>query len=272
MSRTVQRMSTLPVTEPLPIFARTCQASVLIGRSLTHLREYGRVGKPRDAPINEDEATQLSDELATMCRVIKADATATSAPGSSSSPAAVATASSAAPSASSPPATQEEQQQRYLARVTALCLAYSGLLMTLDAYSCPESFKDSCVVTRELAEQEARLQMRAVEAMKVAAADVREIGRTLLLLIGGETDGMDTGLGPSQGLTNLNLSRISPLAFDSMYAAAATLHWVWNETGDLEAEAGVSVLRQCLAAVGRRWRLGNEYLHILSESAHALHK
>lgn len=278
LSSTVQRPVMSDVRDSLPgAFARTCQSAVLIGKSLAHIREHGRTGKrspDRDPGEVEARTMALLEKLETACAVMQDEAMSSQQQTTAESDMpGLGITSTLSPSTTTTTASStmlSSSDDRYLAYLTPLCLARSALIATLDAYSCPESFKDSCAVSREIAEQEARLQLRSVEAIKVAATAVSDVARKLLPLLG--AGGYDMSGGDSEqrrhdSLTqSMNLSRLSPLVLDAMYGAAATLHWMWKEMGDFEAGVALDLLKQCFTRISSRWRLANEYAGIIAQT------
>ncbi|KAK0729306.1 hypothetical protein B0T21DRAFT_370773 [Apiosordaria backusii] len=57
--------------------------------------------------------------------------------------------------------------------------------------------------------------------------------------------------------------KLSPLCLDSLYAAMATLHWLWKEAGEAEIKAALEDVRRCISRTSMRWRVSRDYLEII---------
>ncbi|KAJ9149696.1 hypothetical protein NKR19_g5535, partial [Coniochaeta hoffmannii] len=127
-------------------------------------------------------------------------------------------------------------------------LALSSLILLYDLYCCPEDLLTSGPGTSsDLPKTPASLQMqvRAVSGIRSAALSVRDAGVELLL---------EFAVLPG------NLARVSPLVLDALYAAMATLHWLWKEGGEEGVGRALGDVKRVLARVDMRWRLARDYL------------
>ncbi|OIW23979.1 hypothetical protein CONLIGDRAFT_120365 [Coniochaeta ligniaria NRRL 30616] len=57
-----------------------------------------------------------------------------------------------------------------------------------------------------------------------------------------------------------NLEKVGPLVLDSLYAAMATLHWLWKEGGEDSVAVALEDVKRTLARLDMRWRLARDYL------------
>lgn len=107
MSASIARPVSTPISEPVSPFPRLCQASVMMGRVLTHLYNSSLDEKPRFLV-----ASNLYVDITTLIHTISDEALAS---------------------------------KDYLSLCAPLALAYSTLCTLCDKYSCPSS--STCQVT-----------------------------------------------------------------------------------------------------------------------------
>jgi len=88
------------------------------------------------------------------------------------------------------------------------------------------------------------MQLRAVSGLRETSLLIRDLGLELL----------EAAMLPQAQ------ERVSCLCLDALYGAVATLHWLYKEAGDDETHAALCDVARCLARVGMRWKLADEYL------------
>jgi len=206
LTQALQRPVTTPYPEAQTAFARTAQAAHLISRATAHVLE-ARAGT---SPINISEATTLTETFAQLCSLLDASG----------------------PSPTSPMAAPRS-------------LLWSGLILLLDAYSCPENQRDAPRGGRNALRtaEELAMQVQSVEGLSKVSQRVRQFGVELRHVI-------DEG----------GAGRVSPFVLDGLYCAMAVFHWLWSEAGDAEVERSLDDTRRALACLGGRWRAATEYL------------
>lgn len=125
-------------------------------------------------------------------------------------------------------------------------LAFSALILLYDLYSCPEEPPHTSSLPPKTAAA-LQLQSRAVAGIRSASLSVRDAAMDLL----------EFAMLPS------NLAKVGPLVLDSIYAAMATLRWLWREGWEEEGSGVARALedvKRTLARLDMRWRLARDYL------------
>jgi hypothetical protein len=135
----------------------------------------------------------------------------------------------------------------HLALLAPLCLVHSAAVLVHDFYCCPGGSHDE--YERSRAKQEVDVQVHSVGELKRVASRIRDLCDQLF----------------NHALFQEDDTAVSPFVLDSMYSAAATLHWVLREEGTLEIEDGMNLVKRTLARLSLRWRLAGEYLKLLEQ-------
>lgn len=81
---------------------------------------------------------------------------------------------------------------------------------------------------------------------------------------GGTGSGSEVG-DTEHDKTVVHLSHVSPLALDALYSAANKLGWILAKHESCDKDIGDALTRAkgCLERLSMRWRVADEYLHIL---------
>jgi hypothetical protein len=131
--------------------------------------------------------------------------------------------------------------------LTSRFLLFSAQILLFDLYCCPEDLVadvNGWPTAIYRSQDSLAMQARAVAGIRETSLLVRDAGLELL-------DHM---------VMPVNLARVGPLILDSLYAAMATLHWLWKEGGEGEIKDALEDVKRVLARLDMRWRLGREYL------------
>ncbi|KAK3496721.1 uncharacterized protein B0T23DRAFT_401968 [Neurospora hispaniola] len=293
---------TTPLEQPQGRFARLVQSSMLVSRTITHVRTTLRnhqLGGDID-PFDINEVDDLINTLTSFSTLIQQEllpslavlrnqksAESTSSTSSSTSPPPpnwhFLTPSSIPlnPPYHYPPSPFDfssslspQPQPLDPHSLPPLSLTHSALFLLYDVHCCPENllcgtgaqgFEN---LQPKTANQQA-LQVRAVAGLRsLSSGVIREMCMELL----------DAVMLP-QGL-----AKVSPLCLDGIYNGMATLRWLWKEGGDdggiglgengSLGEGGstggnVGVLQaaedvgRCLSRLSSRWRVAEEYLGLV---------
>ncbi len=209
MARSLQRRVSAPLHEPQSPFARTCQAAILISRAATHVVAARTAGR-----VDIGEAAALAETFTELLALVDNDVTAAS-PGSDVA----------------------------LALQVPRSLVWSGIVMLLDTYSCPENMRDldtggSAQVFKTA--EELAMQAQSIDGLTKVSQRVRHFA----LEICHDDD----------------VARVSPLVLDSLYGSMSVFHWLWKEGGNTEIERGLDDTQRALAHLTARWRVAGEYL------------
>lgn len=133
----------------------------------------------------------------------------------------------------------------------------SALFAVLDRFSCPEKMgSEPGYIPHQgnKSQQELELQSRAILIMERASRELHSIVMHILPLIPVE-----------EGFAAHSVqSLLSPFIMDSIYAAAATLYWLFGETGDQLNRAAAADMEMFLDVLGSTWHLGRAYKEILN--------
>jgi hypothetical protein len=154
--------------------------------------------------------------------------------------------SSHSPNSHSPP-THQSPQSQIPSLLPPHFLTFSSLILVYDLYCCPEDLltggPGSGGETPKTASSLA-IQGRAVAGIRSTALAVRDAGVELLEFV----------------MLPANLEKVGPLVLDALYAAMATLHWLWKEGGEEGIGAALEDVKRVLARLDMRWRLARDYL------------
>ncbi|KAK3694776.1 hypothetical protein B0T22DRAFT_81459 [Podospora appendiculata] len=227
--------TTTPLFQPQGTFARLAQASMLVSNVITHARttvsinRHGNTTNPNQPASDMTYVTNLSDTITSFNTLLQTELLSTPTN----------------PNPTTNPST-------YLAALGPRFLAFSAQILLMDLYCCPENQLDGpgptgTSHTRPQTADERAMQARAVAAIRAAALQVRDLG----------LDVLEAVLPPAE------LRRASPLPLDALYAALATLHWLWKEGGDPEAERALEDLKKILSRLAMRWTVATEYLDMI---------
>lgn len=123
-------------------------------------------------------------------------------------------------------------------------------------------------------EMELAMQAEAINGLKTAVSLVRQVSTELLSsfssLASSSTfspspfpceQNFDSGL-PVPPPILLLATKVSPLCLDVLYCGVSTFQWLWRESGDPDAKAGLDVTRACMEKLDTRWKLSGTYLQI----------
>jgi hypothetical protein len=136
-------------------------------------------------------------------------------------------------------------------------IARSALFTVLDRFSCPEKMgtQPGYVPHQgKKSQQELELQSQSILIMEGASRELHSMVMNILPLIPVE-----------EGYAAHSVqSLLSPFIMDSIYAAAATLYWLFGESGDQLNRAAAADMEMFLDVLGSTWRLGRAYKDILN--------
>lgn len=139
----------------------------------------------------------------------------------------------------------------YLYLLAPRCLAWSALFMLLDKYCCPEKLSEEPgypLAADAKSPEELAMQVQAILVVQGITNQVHKVASNI----------MDTvGSGPPLEDTS---REVSPFILDALYCAMITLQWIHQEGGDETIKANLADIERCLRMLGKRWRLGLEYL------------
>ncbi|KAK1775630.1 hypothetical protein QBC45DRAFT_239881 [Copromyces sp. CBS 386.78] len=209
---------TTPLEQPQGRFARLVQASMLVSRTVTHVRTTLRNqqlggGDSNGDPFDINEVDDLINTLTSFGTLIQQELlpSLNSLPRTQSNTGSTSSASS--PTPPSPPTWHFLTSSSIPLSLPPLSLAYSALFLLYDIHCCPENLLDGPgarsfeKLQPKTANQHA-LQVRSVAGLRsLSSGAVRELCMELL----------DAAMLP-QGL-----AKVSPLCLDSLYSGLATL-------------------------------------------------
>lgn len=133
------------------------------------------------------------------------------------------------------------------------CIARSALFVALDRFTCPEKisaepgYVDS---PGDKTQNEIELQRQSMHIIEQASEQLHTLGMELLPAF--RTDGISS------------LSKVSPFMLDSIYASAATFHWLLGEGGNEIYRTAAADLDMFLDTMSSMWRLGSTYREMLA--------
>ncbi|KAI1066806.1 hypothetical protein LB506_012030 [Fusarium annulatum] len=132
-------------------------------------------------------------------------------------------------------------------------IACSALFVALDRFTCPEKisaepgYVDS---PGDKTQDEIELQRQSMHIIEQISEQLHTLGMDLLPAF--RTDGISS------------LSKVSPFMLDSIYASAATFHWLLGEGGNEVYRTAAADLGMFLDTISSRWRLGSTYREMLT--------
>ncbi|KAF5649350.1 fungal specific transcription factor factor [Fusarium sp. NRRL 52700] len=132
------------------------------------------------------------------------------------------------------------------------CIARSALFVALDRFTCPEKiiaepgYVDS---PGDKTQDEIELQRQSMHIIEQVSEQLHTLAMDLLPAF--RTKGISS------------LSKVSPFMLDSIYASAATFHWLLGEGGNEVYRTAAADLDSFLDTVSSRWRLGSTYREML---------
>jgi hypothetical protein len=138
--------------------------------------------------------------------------------------------------------------------IAARSMVWSTMVVICDMYTCPEDIREWSDTGSMQLPQESELQPVYQELMRIALDYVRNISlkvRDSLVKLLYSCNNEDSD------------DFVSPLILDSVYQAMACLQWLYKESGEDILGAALEDIKKILERLGRRWRLGDEYLGLL---------
>ncbi|KAK0733585.1 hypothetical protein B0T26DRAFT_27774 [Lasiosphaeria miniovina] len=268
-SRGVAKSIHTPLFQPQGGFARLAQACMLISNVTKHCRDTiqsYRCGAPR--PFDLAHVQGLAETLTSFGTIVEEqNDSSINNNSSSTSPSSEPALSSSSSSPSTVSLSPQQQHQQHLKQqhpqhrrhqpltfdlVAPRCLAFSALVMLLDAYACPENLRDGpgpggvdAAVPMETDERD--MQSQAVTGLQDLSLRVRDLSVELL----------------EAAMLPAGSRQVSPLCLDALYGAMASLHWLWKESGSPEIHAALEDIKHCIHHLALRWRLATEYLELI---------
>lgn len=138
------------------------------------------------------------------------------------------------------------------------CIARSALFVALDRLTCPEKMgAEPGYVTQQGAktQHELELQRQSIQVIEMASEQLHTLGIDVLAMLRAKGD-----VAQSQAHS---LGLVSPFIMDSLYAGAATFHWLLGEGGKEGYRKAAADLDMVLDTLSSRWRLCGVYREIL---------
>ncbi|KAK3362698.1 hypothetical protein B0T25DRAFT_586894 [Lasiosphaeria hispida] len=238
-SRGLQASINTPAYQPQGPFARLAQVSMLISQTTTHCRTTVRNNLRNTAsPFDITSVQSLIDTLISFGRIAQNDQTSPCTPPT--------------PASTTTAASTTTPEDLYFALLAPRCLALSALIQVLDVYSCPENLRDGpgpggIDAPNPKTADELAMQVRAISGLRDASMAVRDLSLEMLEAV----------------MLPAGQRRLSPLCLDALYAAMATLHWLWKEGGDAVVGEALEDVRRAIGRLAMRWRLANEYIDMV---------
>ncbi|KAI7762477.1 hypothetical protein LZL87_008823 [Fusarium oxysporum] len=143
--------------------------------------------------------------------------------------------------------------ERSLTLLAPRCIARSALFVALDRFTCPEKisaepgYVDS---PGDKTQKELELQKQSMHIIEQSSKQLHTLGMDLLSVF------------RAKGISSL--SKVSPFMLDSIYASAATFHWLLGEGGNEVYRTAAAELDIFLDTVSSRWRLSSTYREMLT--------
>jgi hypothetical protein len=144
------------------------------------------------------------------------------------------------------------------ALVAPRSITRSALFVALDRFTCPEKigsepgYIDSPGAKTQ---EELELQRQSIQVIERVSEQLHALGTDMLGMLQGEGD-------TAQAQT-YSLGHVSPFIMDSIYAGAATFHWLLGENGKDVYRKAAADLDLLLDTLSPRWRLGSMYRELL---------
>ncbi|PNP76103.1 hypothetical protein FNYG_10661 [Fusarium nygamai] len=142
--------------------------------------------------------------------------------------------------------------ERSFTLLSPQCVARSALFIALDRFTCPEKISAEPGYAEspgDKTQNEIELQRQSMRIIEQASEQLHTLGMELLPAF------------RSEGISSM--SKVSPFILDSIYASAATFHWLLGEGGNEVYRTATSDLDMLLETMSSRWRLGSTYREIL---------
>lgn len=139
----------------------------------------------------------------------------------------------------------------YLYLLAPRCLTWSALFMLLDKYCCPEKLSEEPgypLATDAKSPEELTMQVQATLVVQGITNQVHKVALSIMDAVGSGPPLEDT------------TREVSPFTLDALYCAMITLQWIHQESGDETIKENLADVERCLRMLGKRWRLGLEYL------------
>ncbi|KAF5576004.1 fungal specific transcription factor [Fusarium pseudocircinatum] len=133
------------------------------------------------------------------------------------------------------------------------CISRSALFVALDRFTCPEkiSVEPGYIESPEdKTQNEMELQRQSMRIIEQTSEQLHTLGMELLQAFRTERTSL--------------MSSISPFILDSIYAGAATFHWLLGEGGNEVYRTAAADLDMLLDTMSSRWRLGSTYREMLT--------
>lgn len=130
----------------------------------------------------------------------------------------------------------------YLISMTPLAVCLSALSVLCDPYACVMQRQNPTNSADESA-----MKVQATEGIRSVSTSTREMAQQIT----------------AKTSHSLDIDRISPLIFDSLYVAASNFAWMVRENGDESCAQSLEILRHCLRRLGGRFGLSLSVLRIL---------
>lgn len=140
------------------------------------------------------------------------------------------------------------------------CVARSALFIVLDRLTCPEKIgAEPGYVSQQGAktQHELELQRQSMQVIETASDQLHALGLDVLSTCMLRTEG-----NVAQSRAHV-LGLVSPFIMDSLYAAAATFHWLAGESGKDGHRKAAADLDMVLDKLSSRWRLASAYREML---------
>ncbi|KAH6885008.1 hypothetical protein B0T10DRAFT_493116 [Thelonectria olida] len=133
----------------------------------------------------------------------------------------------------------------------------SALFVALERFTCPEKIgaEPGYVGSQGAkAQMELDLQRQSMQVIEQASEQLHTLSMDMLAMLRAEGDVAQP----------YSLGHVSPFIMDSIYAGAATFHWLLGESGKDVYRTAAADLDMFLDTLSSRWRLGSMYREMLS--------
>lgn len=134
----------------------------------------------------------------------------------------------------------------------------SALFVLLDRFTCPEKIGSEPGYINSpgaKTKEELELQKQSVHLIELASEQLHALGTNMLGMLQAEVD--------TAQAQKHSLGAVSPFIMDSIYAGAATFHWLLGENGEDVYRKKAADFNLLLATLGPKWRLGSVYRELL---------
>ncbi|KAK7229675.1 hypothetical protein V2G26_001845 [Clonostachys chloroleuca] len=134
----------------------------------------------------------------------------------------------------------------------------SALFVLLDRFTCPEKIGSEPGYINSpgaKTKEELELQKQSVHLIELASEQLHALGTNMLGVLQAEVD--------TAQAQKYSLGAVSPFIMDSIYAGAATFHWLLGENGKDVYRKKAADFNLLLATLGPKWRLGSVYRELL---------